>query len=164
MKRFLIFLFIVAALTVPSMVKGATQVEMENYIIQKSLEAGFVKPGFPVGVIQVESRYRGVTYRTGRHGSYYQPGGIHYDFMKKWNLNNWKTVVDVAVGTLQRRMVKFKGNKVRVLKSYNTTGYTNAYRIEIQRIESEYNEGARYGTVHKGRTFEVAKVGQRKNW
>jgi hypothetical protein len=163
MKRFLIFLFIVAALTIPSMVKGATQQEIENYVIQKSLEAGFVKPGFPVGVIQVESRLGRVPYRTGRIGSYYHPGGVHFDFLKKWNLNNWKTVVDVAVGTLHKRMIKFKGNKVKVLKSYNTTGYTNAYANQIWLIEKQYNEGARYGIVLKGRTFEVAKVGKREN-
>ena len=165
MKRFLIFVFLIAVLTIPSMVKGATQQEIENYIITKSLEAGFVKPGLPIGVIQVESRSKNgkIPYRTGKHGSYYHPGGIHFDFMKKWNLNNWKTVVDVAVGTLHKRMVKFKCNKVKVLKSYNTTGYTNSYRNAIQQIETKYDEGARYGTVHKGRTFEVAEVGKRKN-
>lgn len=162
MKRFLIFWFIIAVLTIPSMVKGATQVEIENYIIQKSLEAGFVKPGFPVGVIQVEGRCGRQTYRTGRHGLYYLPAGVHHDFDKKWNLANWKVCCDVGIQTLYKRMIKYNGNKVRVLKSYNTTGYTNAYRNQIREIEEKYNEGVRYGNDRRA-VQKATQVCSRRN-
>jgi hypothetical protein len=140
MKRFLILLYLLAALLLPTMAKAVTDQEIEKYIVQKSLEVGFVKPGFPVGVIQVESRLGRHKYRTGKHGRYYLPGGIHKDFAKKWNLNNWKTCCDVAVQTLYKRMIKKKCNEVAVLKSYNTTGYTYAYRNEINKIKNEINK------------------------
>jgi hypothetical protein len=130
-----------ATYNAPARQMATTEQEIENYIIQKSLSVDFVKPGFPVGVIQVESRSKNgkQIYRTGKHGLYFLPGGIHEDFLKKWNLHNWKVCCDVAIETLYKRMIKKKCNEKAVLKSYNTTGYTFAYHNEIRKIKEQFN-------------------------
>lgn len=166
MNRFLITVLLTLSLVLPCAAQPTEQ-EIENYIIQKSISTGFVKPGFPVGVIQVESRLGSKKYRTGKHGRFYLPGGIHKDFKKKWNLEDWRVCCDVAIESLYKRMIAKNGNETAVLKKYNAS-YTYSYHNEIKKIKNNYNERNYYVLCSEkgnpeGKIIQVAQVGKRGN-
>lgn len=159
MKRFLMSLILTILLCGPAY--AVTDQEIEDYIVRKALEVGFVKPGFPVGVIQVEGRLGKHKYRTGRHGLYWLPGGIHKDFIKKWRIDKWQVNCDVAVESLYKKMIKYDCSETKTLKKYNTTGYTYAYRNEIMLIKNQINK--EYSDAHQRKAIQVTKVGAGRN-